>query len=55
MNALFSIEVTEDGIVIFVNDEYQFKALSLIEFTEKGIVICVNDLLSLKIMHYFQL
>ena len=37
------IEVTEEGIVICVNDEHPLKAEFPIEVTEEEIVICVND------------
>ena len=47
-NAWLLISVTEDGIVICVNDEHSLKAESPIEVTEDGIVICVNFLQSLK-------
>ena len=42
MKALFPIDITEEGIVICVNDEHPLKALFPIEVTEEGIVICVN-------------
>ena len=43
LKAFSPIEVTEEGIVICVNDEQPEKAKSPIEVTEEGIVICVND------------
>ena len=42
-NAKFLIEVTEEGIVIWVNDEHPLKVYCSIEVEEEGIVICVND------------
>ena len=46
--ALFPILVTEEGIVICVNDLQYEKALLPISVTEEGIVICVNFEHSLK-------
>ena len=45
LKAFSPIEVTEEGIVICVNDEQPSKAPFPIEVTEEGIsnVICVND------------
>ena len=39
----FPILVTEEGIVIWVNDKHSLKEFSPIEVTEEWIVICVND------------
>ena len=40
--ALLSIDVTDDGIDTFVNDEQFEKDSDLIEVTELGILICFN-------------
>ena len=48
-NAYIPISVTEEGIVIFVNDEHPSKPRYLIKVTEDGIVNCVNLLQKLKL------
>ena len=40
--APFPIEVTDEGIVISVNDKQSLNALSPIEVTDEGIAICGN-------------
>ena len=42
-NALTPIEVTEEGIFIFINDEQPKKASRLIDVTDEG---CSNDTFS---------
>ena len=44
LKAFYSIEVTEEGTVIFVNDVHPKKEPLPIEVTEEGIVIFASDM-----------
>ena len=49
LKALEQIEVTDGGIVIWVNDEHPLKASIPIDVTVGGIKICFNDEHSLNV------